>query len=242
MKRFRFRVGLAVICLCAALLIGAGCKRFSESGPGVEVATTEGDTPAAPASPACGMTGGLDNLPARTLAPFLGGPPAMQMENYGIFFEQATGKITRADQSGALLFEYDVPPAQSWGNWLSFRREFSQKVDLTGCTGVEVEIRNERPSDAQLRLTLCDVTSPADSSDEMWWFDFPRGSLSRTGEVLTLRAPFRRFEISSGSGTRQNDGKLDLTRITAYEINVLSAPGERPNGAFVLQAIRAYGD
>jgi hypothetical protein len=242
MKRFRFSVGLATVCLCAMLLAGAGCKRSSESGPGGEVAASGGNTPAIPAPQACGMTGGLHELPARTLPPFLGGPPANFVENYGIYFEQATAKITRADQSGALLFEYDVPPAQSWGNWLSFRREFSQKVDLTGCTGLEVEIRIERPSDARLRLTLCDVSSPADRSDEMWWFDFPRGTLSKTGDSFILRAPFSGFGISYGGGTRQNDGKLDLTRITAYEINVLSAPGEHPTGAFLLRAVRAYGD
>jgi hypothetical protein len=54
------------------------------------------------------------------------------------------------------------------------------------------------------------------------------------------RAPFRFFILSSGVGTRQNDGMMDLSKIIAYELNLVSKKNDHPKGVILVNSLRAY--
>ena len=102
----------------------------------------------------------------------------------------------------------------------------------------------DEPSGAGLRMTLCDVESPeyahVHGRDEMWWFDFKDDLLSKKHDWTKVRAPFEDFYVSFGSGTRHNDRSMDLSKIVAFEINLISKAGEHPKGRIGVRAVRAY--
>jgi hypothetical protein len=164
---------------------------------------------------------------------------------YGVYYDSAEASLSRVAVGKdvyALRIEYDVPPLHDWGNWLSIRREFDSVLDLSDCKALRLGVRVRVPSDAKLRITLADVVDLDNRrKDEMWWFDFGEGVLSRAeGEWQTLTVPLKRFYKSYGEGTRHNDGKLDLSKITAYEINIVSKSGTHPAGTFDVKSLVAY--
>ena len=52
--------------------------------------------------------------------------------------------------------------------------------------------------------------------------------------------PFAGFYESYGAGTRHNDHKLDLSRVTAYEVNMVAKAGESPEGVVIFNALTSY--
>jgi len=164
---------------------------------------------------------------------------------YSIFFERATVELTRvvmSDDDQALRIKYNLPSLHEWGNWLSIRREFDSLMDLTGYSGFKLDIKVEIPSDAKLRITLADaVVVEGAVRDELWWFDFEDNVLgSDTNQWRTLTIPFEKFYQSYGDGTRFNDGKLDLSKITAYEINIVSIKQAHPKGKVLVNSLVTF--
>jgi len=55
-----------------------------------------------------------------------------------------------------------------------------------------------------------------------------------------IHIPFSDFYIYSGQGTRQNDHRLNLQKIIACEINLISEPGKKTKGVILLDSLRTY--
>lgn len=167
---------------------------------------------------------------------------------YGIYFKRANGtvsRVARPEPGKALHIQYGLPSYFAWGNWLSIRKAFPTPLDLSGYEGVKIDLKILTPSNARFRLTVSDVARLADAqihgADEMWWFDVPRDEVRKAQQQwVTLQVPFGAFYRAYGEGTRHNDGRLDVSKIVAYELNVISAAGESPQGAFLVKALRAY--
>lgn len=121
--------------------------------------------------------------------------------------------------------------------WLSIRRPFPEPVDLSDRTGLSLALRVERPSDARLRVTLSDQA--AGGGDDLWWLDLDADILARETGWIDLQLPFDGFRPCHGRGCRTNDRALDLSRVVAWEINVLETEGGRGQGVILLRNIHA---
>lgn len=168
-------------------------------------------------------------------------------EGYGVYYDDAIVKLSRPANKNKIDFlqiQYDLPPLFDWGNWASVRREFESVSDMNACKGIELELRVVVPSNAKLRITLSDVASPKDINkrglDELWWFDLDDKLLAQKKGWIAVHAPFNKFYESYGAGTRQNDHRLDLSNIVAYEINLVSKGGFHPKGIISLKSVRTY--
>ena len=176
------------------------------------------------------------------------GETVINQEGYGIYWDKADvqlSRVTLRETDKALRIQYDLPPFYPWGNWGSIRKEFKSPLDLSKYTGLELYIKVEIPSNAQLRITLADVQNLKDAekhgADELWWIDFDPGVLKNaTQKWVTLRAPFKDFYKSWGDGTRHNNGQKDLSMIVAYEINLVSPSGEHPKGVIWVNSLHAF--
>ena len=167
--------------------------------------------------------------------------------SYDIYYVEANLQLSRVSISEnnttdkVLRLEFTLPPHFSWGNWLSIRREFQSPLKLEDYKGLKLNLRIEDPaSDAFLRITLSDLTDDLKQGDEMWWFDCNRDLLkSKTSKWIQVYIPFDGFKVSHGAGTRHNDYKLDLGKIVAYEINLISESRNSQNGIIYLDYLRA---
>jgi hypothetical protein len=168
-------------------------------------------------------------------------------EGYDICFENANVKLSRltiCPENGnkALRISYQLPPGFSWGNWLTIRSQFKAPMDLTIYQGLELKLKVEKPaSDVILRITLSDLRDNGNEIDELWWFDFAPNLLGeRTKKWVSIRIPFSNGKLSYGKGSRHNDLKLNLKKISAYEINFVSSSSEKVEGAILVDSLRAY--
>ncbi len=163
---------------------------------------------------------------------------------YGVFYDAAVVEVTRtvvteADQ--ALRVRYELPALCDGGDWLSIRCEFDSLMDLSGYTALKFDLKVETLAEAKLRMTLADAVSASQrNSDELWWFDLTTDALGdSSGQWRTMTVPLREFYLSHGTGTRHNDGRFDRSKITAYEINVISENGKHPRGIFLVNSLAA---
>ena len=195
-------------------------------------------------------------------------------DGYDIYYETADVhlsyiQINPHDNNKVLRIEFDLPPAFSWGNWISIRRRFQSSLDIEGYQGLELNLRIEVPSsNVFLRITLVDwaerikqdktsfwiidPTSPiitdnplqADNDiygSEMWWFDCEQNLLKdKIQKWKKIRIPFDSFILSYGDGAKINDYKQNLNNIIAYEINLLSGPGAHPYGVIWVDSLCTY--
>jgi len=169
------------------------------------------------------------------------------VQSFGIYYDTAIVKlykITNSQNEDILKIHFELTPYFVFGNWLSIRREFENVMDFSNCKGIQLQIKNEAPTDTKLRLTFCDVKNNEDinkhGAGEMWWFDFDDGILNNQGDWITLFAPFNKFFISEGSGARHNDYEMDISKAVAFEINVVSKKGKHSKGDILIKAIRMY--
>jgi hypothetical protein len=168
-------------------------------------------------------------------------------EDYGIYSDQAEASLKRVAVGGkhsALEIHFEIPPLSARANWLSIRKEFDSIADLSSYEGLELKIESAQAKNTLLRLTLCDVDEQESfrlhGADEMWWFDMPK-SIFDQRKLITAKAPFKNFEPAYGEGARRRDGRLDLSKIVAYEINLMTSGTASGNGLLRLYSIRAYG-
>lgn len=190
----------------------------------------------------CDVNNNLEQQPSKTTYVPFRNETVTNAAGYGIYYEQAEVNLSR--QNNVLQIQYSLPPYFSWGNWLSIRREFQSVLDMSECSGIEFDLKVHEPSNASLRMTLCDVQSPEDinkhGKDEMWWFDYNDGLSNEAKNWVTVRAPFENFRRSRGAGTRHNDYELDLSKIVAYEINLISKAGKHPKGTILVRSFRTF--
>ena len=168
-------------------------------------------------------------------------------EGYDIYYKNANVKLSRVticprNGNKALRIAYQLPPEYSWGNWLTIRYQFKSPIDLTMYQGLELKIKVERPSpDVILRITLSDLVDNNIKKDELWWFDFASNLLGeRTKKWTSIRIPFSKAKLSYGEGARHNDSKLNLKKISAYEINFISTSREKVQGTILVDSLLAY--
>lgn len=169
-------------------------------------------------------------------------------KGYDIYYENADIELsmvkisTRDTSDKALQIKFNLPPAFSWGNWLSVRREFKSSMNLENYRGLELNLRVDVPSpDAFLRITLADLADDMKSGDELWWSDCDRSLLkTKTQKGIQVHIPFDDFVLSFGEGTRHNDYKLNLKKIIAYEISFIAEPGKHSNGVILLDSLHTY--
>lgn len=188
----------------------------------------------------------------RGYQPYMPGDVVLEQEGYGIYHRgKANVRLSRVPVNNtddkALRIEFGLDPISWYHRWVSIRRELTAPLDLSEYDGLEFDLFVEVPSNATLRLTLSDVERLADvkkhGADEMWWMDLDTDILKHTTkEWVTIRAPFSEFYLSEGFGTRHNNGKKDLSRIIAYEINLISESGEHPRGVLLIHSLRASKD
>ncbi|HEX3553490.1 MAG TPA: hypothetical protein VIA62_09705 [Thermoanaerobaculia bacterium] len=186
-------------------------------------------------------------LPLRLYQPFHG-ETVRNWEGYGIYFEKADVNLRRLPMGrgkSALQISYNLPPLFSWGNWFTIRREFESAIDLHEYAGLAIQVQAESVANTRFRLTLTDVATANDvakhGADEMWWYDAPPDFLAtHWGESRTLYAPFAEFYRSYGEGARINDSKLDLSKIAAFEINLVSSGTNPGKGVIAVDCLRAY--
>ena len=166
---------------------------------------------------------------------------------YDIYFVKATVELSRVSAglkdstNKALRMHFDLPPYFG-GNWASVHKDFHPALNLQGYQGLRLRLKIETPTEAAfLRITVCDMSKDTSTGDEMWWFDCPKELLTgMAGKWVSVQAPFDSFKESSGEGTRHNDGKLDLSRISAYEVNLVSESKAEQSGTILINNLRAY--
>ena len=127
---------------------------------------------------------------------------------------------------------------------MSIRKEFENVLDMSQCQGIEFDFSVDVSSNARLRMTITDVVDSADinnhGADEMWWFDFRSGVLRDSKNWITLQVPFENFRSCYGEGCRVNDRKLDLSKIIAFEFNIVSNSKNLQRGTFLIRDVRTY--
>lgn len=197
----------------------------------------------------CGEAGNLADQPSVSeYLPFRK-ETAIPAREYGIYYDEATARLSWSSVDGrddVMKVQYELPPHFSWGNWMSISKQFTSVLDVSECEGIEIELKVELRSNAKLRLTISDVKSLAEfqkrghRADEMWWYDFDDNTLKKKSGWMKLRAPFKRFYISRGAGTRHNDGKKDISKIVSYEINVVLEGDVIAAGTFLVHGVHAY--
>jgi hypothetical protein len=168
-------------------------------------------------------------------------------QGYEVYYKSAVVQLSRIGNGASnprekvLRVKFDLPPTFEWGNWCSIRRDYEQPIDLDGYTGLELMVRVDQPSsEAFLRISLADLASDSLKTDELWWFDCDKSLLSLTpAEWTRISIPFNRFVCSHGAGTRHNDYKLNLKKIIAYEINIVSYTGKHAAGMASFDSLRA---
>ena len=170
--------------------------------------------------------------------------PNRVSSGFALHFDRVDVKLTVENLNRTekvLRIDYDIPPLHDWGNWLSIRREFDDLVDLRNCKNLVIRLKVDSPSNAKLRISLSDVVDPKDRKrDELWWYDGASDQLSdRSGDWVTLTVPLAKFYESYGDGTRHNDSRLDLSKISGYEINIIAERDEHPQGVILLGPIVA---
>ena len=159
-----------------------------------------------------------------------------------IYYDNASIQVSPSTNGNNIIVEYDLQPIYEWGNWFSIRRTTSAPYDLSSYSGIKLRMRIVKPADAILRITIADIdpkTAPY-ASDELWWCDFQNLTTDPAGEWKILVCPFNSFTVSNGFGARQNDQKLDLQNIIAFEISVLSRTKARINGSLEIDSLAAY--
>lgn len=175
--------------------------------------------------------------------------PTTTQEGYCVYYHNADVNLSRIQithsdtgtNNMALGIRYALAPYFPWGNWLSIRREFESHMDLVEYSGLELSVKVEVPSGAQLRVTLSDIKTNGESGDEMWWIDCESFLLKNKSPLwLTIRLPFKDFYLSWGDGARYNDRKLNLSGIVGIEINLISKSKENINGVLLIDYIRGY--
>lgn len=171
--------------------------------------------------------------------------PQYVSEGYGIYFANARlvlSRINIKESDNALQIEYNIPEYYDWGNWSSVRCELDPVLNLSDYQRLKLNIKVLEPSNAILRISICDVANINQrGNDELWWFDFKSNVLSnKSDKWQTLILPFKDFYESYGAGTRHNDSRLDLTKIVAYEINIISKAETHPKGKFLLDLLITY--
>lgn len=142
----------------------------------------------------------------------------------------------------SLLIKFGLPPALSWGNWISIRSEFKSLLNLEEYSTLKLNIMILEPAPgAFLRITLSDMTNKKKYGDEKWWVDSDLNLLrNKTTYWTTFNIPFNYFYISYGIGTRHNDFNKSLKRIIAYEINLVTESMNYPKGVILVDSLRAY--
>jgi len=176
------------------------------------------------------------------------GETAINSLGYCIYYENAEvnlSKIVVSEGDSALRIEFNLPTDLYGGNWLSIRNEQGILWNLSKYKGLELKLKVETPSNAMLRLTLADVVSTGDvgkkGADELWWYGFHESVMKiKPGKWQTLKVPFKKFYESWGTGTRYNDGKLNLSKIVAFEINLISNDSFSTKGTIVVNSLAAY--
>ena len=167
-------------------------------------------------------------------------------EGFDVYYVSASVQLTRivrnSSNNKAIRIKFDLPPAFSWGNWLSLRKGFREPLNLEGYQGLDLDLKVEKASpEAFLRITLSDLSDDEKKGDEMWWFDADLNLLQKTStQWKTIRMPFDKFRVSSGEGTRHNDYQLNLGKIAAYEINLVSNAVKHPKGVILIDSFRTY--
>lgn len=188
------------------------------------------------------MLDGFDGRRSQTIncSPFLT-EKAVMSEGYCIFYDNAKVQVSLTSSQGedrGLLITYDL------GNWLSVRRETGNLIDLSSYSGVRLRFRVEKPADVVLRITLADVASVTHvgvkGRDELWWCDHQDLLNNPSGTWQTAVCPFRDFHEGGGIGTRHNDSNLDLARIVACEISIVSEAEARTEGSIVVDSLEAF--
>jgi hypothetical protein len=166
---------------------------------------------------------------------------------YGVYFKDAVVQLSRhtgKETQGILKLHYELSSDPPWSNWLSIRKEFINVMDATECKGLKFTIKVVKPTNAILRVTFCDAGENRDlnihGADEMWWFDFKDVPLNKKGKWQTLYAPFDKFTLSYGIASRIHDGKMDISKFVAYEINIISEEGKYAKGDILIESLRIY--
>lgn len=158
---------------------------------------------------------------------------------YGVYYINAGATLaSRSSENNPrpLSVVFSLPAHFHWGNWLSIRRQFTAPVDLSDATGLEFPLTIVASSGTSMRMTLSDVDGSA--RDDLWWADLGP-ILGKEGSDV-VRVPFSSFRRCSGDGCRLNDGRLNLSRVIAYEFNLLSGPGATEKGSLVIDILRPY--
>jgi len=159
--------------------------------------------------------------------------------------------ISKPDEErrdSALRIIWELLPLYRWGNWLSMRKNLASILDLRQYEGIKFDVLVEGPSvnDVILRFTIADIAKKnhlgKKGEDELFWFDCPIRVLNTKSNWFTVVAPFERFKLSFGDGTRQNNYKLESDKIVAWELNIVSEGRKRCAGSILINNIRAYKD
>lgn len=155
---------------------------------------------------------------------------------YDIYYQNAEVKIEIVESPDStadkrLSIKFGLPQEFEWGNWMSIRKNFPHTLDLSKFKGICFDLETDI-NDVELRITIADMNA---FGDEMWWYDLGPWDF-HNGKV---KIPFENFYRSSGEGTRSNDYRLDLRRICAYEINILTLEGDE-EGEVIIDNVGAY--
>jgi hypothetical protein len=165
---------------------------------------------------------------------------AIKRLGYCVYFENADVNLSYLPQNSGLRIKWVLPILRSGGNWFSMRRQDGEILDLGSYSGLKAHLRVDVPAGAILRITMADVIGEEMRNDELWWCDNKDILSEKSDQWQTVTCPFTDFYLASGVGTRQNDQKMDLTRIVAYEINIVSETPTLLEGDIVVNLLEAY--
>ena len=165
-------------------------------------------------------------------------------EGYGVYSNNAIVDLMRVPinppykiNEKVLRIESTLAAGYGRDNWLSIRRDFDEPKDLRSFKGVKINIKVVEPAEVQFRLTLIDLQG---DREELWWHNFPRALLKSKKEWATFCLPFDTFILSHGVGTRHNNFKIDLEKISGYEINLISTSDNAESCVILVNDILTY--
>ena len=141
------------------------------------------------------------------------------------------------------MLDYQLVPIYEWGNWFSVRQIAPEHYDLGDYSGIKLRLRVVSGAEKTLlRITLVDINpnSVPYAADELWWCDVQNVLELVSNEWQVVVCPFKSFVLSNGFGARENDSRLDISYIVAYEVNIISPEGITVQGRFELGDLAVY--
>ena len=125
------------------------------------------------------------------------------------------------DGDYAMEMDYNFSTVKLMGSWVSAVRNFREPLDWTGAQEVKIWVKGDGSENVfRLRFT--------EESGEAW--EYLDKQVLRSTKYVLLSIPVEKFRLQAAT---RKDGRLDLSRIVSFQLDILSPPDQLSSDAKV---------